>query len=52
MMLFLFHNEISDSCLEWSPRMDVAESGSDYVVTIELPGVSASTIRVEVNDER
>lgn len=37
---------------EWSPRMDVAESGSDYVVTIELPGVSASTIRVEVNDER
>lgn len=37
---------------EWSPRMDVAESGSDYVVTIELPGVSASSIRVEVDDER
>ena len=37
---------------EWSPHMDVAESGSDYVVTIELPGVSASTIWVEANDER
>lgn len=37
---------------EWSPRMNVAESGSDYVVTIELPGVSASSIRVEVDDER
>ena len=37
---------------EWSPRMDVVESGSDYVVTIELPGVSASNIWVEANDER
>jgi len=41
-----------NSCNEWSPRMNVAESGSDYVVTIELPGVSASSIRVEVDDER
>jgi len=37
---------------EWSPHMNVVESGSDYVVTIELLGVSASTIWVKVNDER
>lgn len=36
---------------EWSPRMDVAESGESYVITVELPGVSISDIRVEVNDE-
>uniref|UniRef100_A0A5B6YJY7 SHSP domain-containing protein n=1 Tax=Davidia involucrata TaxID=16924 RepID=A0A5B6YJY7_DAVIN len=36
---------------EWSPRMDVAESGCNYVVTVELPGVSINDIRVEVNDQ-
>ncbi|KAM3395780.1 hypothetical protein P3S68_004786 [Capsicum galapagoense] len=34
---------------EWSPRMDVAESGSMYVVSIELPGVNISDIKVEVS---
>ena len=37
--------------LEWSPRMDVAESRSAYIITIELPGVSALGIRVEVDDK-
>uniref|UniRef100_A0A0D6R9F8 SHSP domain-containing protein n=1 Tax=Araucaria cunninghamii TaxID=56994 RepID=A0A0D6R9F8_ARACU len=40
------------SGLEWSPKMDVAESGCAYVVTIELPGVAASGIRAEVDDKR
>ena len=36
--------------IEWSPRMDVAESESKYVITVEVPGVSISDIRVEVDD--
>ncbi|KAK4342248.1 hypothetical protein RND71_038064 [Anisodus tanguticus] len=36
---------------EWSPRMDVAESGSMYVVSIELPGVNINDIKVEVSDK-
>eukprot|EP00249_Psilotum_nudum_P011701 c23332_g1_i2 orf=505-1323(-) len=36
--------------LEWFPRMDVVESSSDFVVTIELPGVNADGIHVEVNN--
>ncbi|XP_058100903.1 uncharacterized protein LOC131245442 [Magnolia sinica] len=34
---------------EWSPRMDIAESGRNYVVTVEIPGVSMDGIRVEVD---
>ncbi|KAK1287721.1 18.3 kDa class I heat shock protein [Acorus calamus] len=41
----------SPNGLEWSPRMDVAESGCNYIVTIELPGVSIVDIRVEVDDK-
>ncbi|CAJ1971368.1 unnamed protein product [Sphenostylis stenocarpa] len=36
--------------IEWSPRMDVAESEGKYVITVEVPGVSIGDIRVEVDD--
>ncbi|KAG5109404.1 hypothetical protein AAZX31_14G025300 [Glycine max] len=36
--------------IEWSPRMDVAESEGKYVITVEVPGVSISDIRVEVDE--
>lgn len=42
----------SDAGMEWSPRMDIAESRAKYVVTVELPGVRADDIQVEVNNER
>ncbi|GAB4824803.1 hypothetical protein Ancab_007673 [Ancistrocladus abbreviatus] len=35
---------------EWSPRMNVEESRNSYTVTVELPGVNVSEIRVVVND--
>ncbi|RDY02141.1 hspC2, partial [Mucuna pruriens] len=38
--------------IEWSPRMDVAESEGKYVITVEVPGVSISDIRVEVDDQK
>ncbi|CAK9191643.1 unnamed protein product [Sphagnum troendelagicum] len=34
---------------EWFPRMDVVESGTAYVVTVELPGVNVDGIRVEID---
>ncbi|URD93583.1 Hsp20/alpha crystallin family [Musa troglodytarum] len=37
--------------IEWSPRMDVTESGPKYVVTVELPGVRAADVQVEVDDD-
>ncbi|CAL9748077.1 unnamed protein product [Musa acuminata subsp. burmannicoides] len=37
--------------IEWSPRMDVTESGPKYVVTVELPGVRATDVQVEVDDD-
>ncbi|KAL3502827.1 hypothetical protein ACH5RR_037276 [Cinchona calisaya] len=36
---------------EWLPKMDVAESGCNYAITIELPGVSASNIRMEIKNQ-
>ena len=38
--------------IEWSPRMDVAESGQNYVISIEIPGVTVKDIRVEVDDKK
>ncbi|XP_061370435.1 uncharacterized protein LOC133313120 [Gastrolobium bilobum] len=38
--------------IEWSPRMDVVESESKYIITVEVPGVSISDIRVEVDDKK
>lgn len=37
---------------EWSPRMDVVESGFSYVITLEIPGVSSNNVKVEVDDQR
>ncbi|KAB1206651.1 Small heat shock protein C2 [Morella rubra] len=45
------HYSESDG-LEWSPRMDVAESGRNYVMTVELPGVNTNDIRVEVDNQK
>ncbi|KAK7276793.1 hypothetical protein RIF29_17939 [Crotalaria pallida] len=38
--------------IKWSPRMDVTESEGKYVITVEVPGVSSSDIRVEVDDQK
>lgn len=38
--------------IEWSPRMNVSEFGSNYVMTVEIPGVSINDIRVEVDDRK
>ncbi|KAL3509049.1 hypothetical protein ACH5RR_028450 [Cinchona calisaya] len=43
--------DVHNTEFEWLPKMDVAESGCNYVITIELPGVSASNIRVEIKKQ-
>ncbi|EFJ27477.1 hypothetical protein SELMODRAFT_441564 [Selaginella moellendorffii] len=44
--------ETSIRGFEWSPRMDVTESDSEHIVTVELPGVNAEGIRVEIDRGR
>lgn len=40
------------AAFRWSPRMDVAESGRNYVITVEIPGVNIDDIRVEIDDQK
>ncbi|KAL2476625.1 alpha-crystallin domain 32.1 [Abeliophyllum distichum] len=40
-----------ESEFKWSPRMDVVESGRNYIATLELPGVNINSIKVEVNNQ-
>lgn len=42
----------TSNVMEWCPRMDVAESGRTYVITVEIPGVSVKDIRVEVDEKK
>ncbi|KAL5570874.1 hypothetical protein UlMin_020471 [Ulmus minor] len=44
--------KFSRPVIEWSPRMDVAESGRHYVMTVEIPGVSINDIKVEVDNQK
>ncbi|KAI4308048.1 hypothetical protein L6164_031166 [Bauhinia variegata] len=38
--------------IEWSPRIDVAESEGKFVITVEVPGLRITDIRVEVDDQK
>ncbi|KAL8508013.1 hypothetical protein ACS0TY_018538 [Phlomoides rotata] len=44
------HN-LEPKSVEWSPRMDIVESGLSFVVTLEIPGVSVDNVKVEVHDQ-
>ena len=34
----------------WTPRMNVAETETEYSVSLELPGVPPEDVRVEIED--
>lgn len=36
----------------WLPRINVVESKTSYVITVELPGVEINDIRVEIDDKK
>uniref|UniRef100_A0A7C8Z604 SHSP domain-containing protein n=1 Tax=Opuntia streptacantha TaxID=393608 RepID=A0A7C8Z604_OPUST len=38
--------------MEWSPRINIIESKCSYVITVELPGVDVSDIRVEMDGNK
>jgi len=40
------------SGMEWSPRINIIESKCSYVITVELPGVDVSDIRVEMDGNK
>lgn len=42
-------HDFASKSFKWSPRMNVEESGYNHFVTLEIPGVSSDTIKVEVN---
>ena len=37
---------------EWSPRVSVTETGTDYQVVMELPGVDPSNVSIEMNENQ
>ena len=36
----------------WTPPMDVLETGDQYVITAELPGLKRSDLDIQVHDDR
>lgn len=42
---------LSSQINEWMPSINVVESKSSYVITVELPGVDIKDIRVEMDDK-
>ena len=37
---------------DWSPRVSVTETGIDYQLVMELPGVDPSNVSIEMNDNQ
>ena len=37
---------------DWYPAADVIESGSEYTVAIDLPGIDRATLDISVDDDR
>jgi hypothetical protein len=46
------HTHTCPAGIERSPKMDVVESGVNYVLKIEIPGVNVSDIRVEIHGQK
>ncbi|XP_073157597.1 uncharacterized protein [Henckelia pumila] len=44
-------HDFTPKSFKWSPRMNVEESGYNHFVTLEIPGVSSDSIKVEVNEK-
>lgn len=50
--ILITHTHTCPAGIEWSPKMDVVESGVNYVLKIEIPGVNVSDIRVEIHGQK
>jgi len=48
----VFDNGSNASIVMWTPRMDVHETDSAYVVTADLPGMTIDDIDIELEDSR
>ncbi|XP_073058351.1 uncharacterized protein [Primulina eburnea] len=44
-------HDFASKSFKWSPRMNVEESGYNHFVTLEIPGVSSDSIKVEINEK-
>ena len=42
----------AQSAADWSPRVSVVETGTEYQLVMELPGVDPSNVSIEMNDNQ
>lgn len=40
-----------DSCLSWAPTADIYDTKDDYVVKLEIPGLSKEEVKIEVEND-
>lgn len=52
MMDRVFGDGEDKSTPSFSPRLDIAETESKYEITVDLPGVKADDVQVEMHEER
>lgn len=50
--ILITHTHTRPAGIERSPKMDVVESGVNYVLKIEIPGANVSDIRVEIHGQK
>ncbi len=48
----LFREEENSGAGHFAPRVNLAESEADYEITLDLPGVDAKDVNVELNDDQ
>jgi len=40
-----------DSCISWAPAADIYDTKDDYVVKLEIPGLSKEEVKIEVEND-
>jgi len=41
----------NDKCISWAPAADIYDTKDDYVVKLEIPGLSKEDVKVEVEND-
>jgi HSP20 family protein len=41
----------NEACISWSPAADIYDTNDDYVVKLEVPGLSKKDVKIEVEND-
>ena len=41
----------NDNCISWAPAADIYDTKDDYVVKLEIPGLSKKDVKIEVEND-